>query len=93
MPAEPFAFLSYAHQDDDHPEGAVSEFCRELSGAMLPAIGGGFSIYQDRKNNDWGDHWPTKLNQNLLGSCVLITILSPSYFNSRHCRKELPALC
>ncbi|MEM8949831.1 MAG: toll/interleukin-1 receptor domain-containing protein, partial [Pseudomonadota bacterium] len=89
MPAKPVAFLSYAHRDDDYHGGAITRLREELSGAISVATGEDFSIFQDRKDIAWGEHWPSKLEQGLEGGRFLIAILSPSFFRSDYCRKEL----
>lgn len=83
------AFLSYAHRDDKHHGGAITQLSVALSGAIGVAIGDDFEIFQDRKDIAWGHHWPSKLEHGLAGSRFLIAILSPSFFNSEYCRKEL----
>ncbi len=89
MSFKPAAFLSYAHRDDDYHGGAITKLRVELSGAISVAIGDDFEIFQDRKDIKWGEHWPSKLEQGLTGGRFLIAILSPSFFNSDYCRKEL----
>lgn len=89
MKTSPVAFLSYAHRDDTHHGGAITKLREELSGAIGVAIGNDFEIFQDREDIGWGDHWPSKLEQGLSGSRFLIAVLSPSFFNSDYCRKEL----
>ncbi len=89
MKTSPVAFLSYAHRDDEHHGGAITQLRAALSGATAVAIGDDFEIFQDRKDIAWGNHWPSKLEHGLAGSRFLIAILSPSFFNSEYCRKEL----
>ncbi len=89
MSANSVAFLSYAHRDDTYHGGAITRLREELSSAIAVAIGDDFSIFQDRKDIAWGEHWPSKLEQGLAGSRFLIPILSPSFFSSDYCRKEL----
>ncbi len=89
MQTSPVAFLSYAHRDDAYHDGAITKLREELSNAIGVAIGEDFSIFQDRKDIAWGEHWPSKLEQGLAGCRFLIPILSPSFFTSKYCRKEL----
>ena len=89
MPSSPVAFLSYAHRDDSHYGGAITKFGEQLSSAISVAIGEDFSIFQDRQDITWGEHWPSKLEQGLAGSRFLIPILSPSFFTSDYCRREM----
>ena len=89
MPNSLAAFLSYTHRDDSYYNGAITKLQEALSGAIGVAIGEDFSIFQDRKEIAWGEHWPSKLEQGIAGSRFLIAILSPSFFKSDYCRKEL----
>ena len=89
MSTDPVAFLSYAHRDDSYHGGAITKLREELSGAIAVALGDDFSIFQDRDDIAWGQHWPSRLEQGLEGSRFLIAILSPSFFKSEACRKEL----
>jgi len=89
MPIRPFAFLSYAHRDDDYHNLLITKLGTELGKAVSVAIGANFSIFQDRKDLAWGENWPSALDRSLEGSCFLIAILSPSFFNSPYCRQEL----
>ena len=81
--------MSYAHRDDDYHDGAITKFREQLSRAISVAIGEDFSIFQDRKDIAWGQHWPSKLEERLAGGRFLIAILSPSFFTSDYCLKEL----
>jgi len=89
MLIKPAAFWSYAHRDDDYHDGAITMLCEKLSKAIAVAGRDDFSIFQDRKDISWGKHWPSELEEGLIGSQFLIAIVSPSFFKSDYCRNEL----
>ena len=85
----PAAFISYASRDDDAYRGRISSLRQRLQRLVASAIGRDFEIFQDRHDLTWGQHWPTRLNEALEEALFLIPILTPSYFNSDACRREL----
>jgi len=83
------AFLSYVHFDDEHDKGYLTELCNRLAGEVRMQSGVEFVIFQDRKAVGWGQNWRGSINQSLDAVAFLIPILTPSFFRSRECRKEL----
>ena len=87
-PAVPQAFLSYAHADDDYLDGGIGWLCEELQRAMRAITGEPFLIFRDEEAIGFGQHWPSEIQEALLGARFLIPILTPSYFTSKACRDE-----
>jgi parallel beta-helix repeat protein len=85
----PAAFLSYARLDDRHEGGRLTEFCRRLSGAVSIHIGEEFDIFQDRNDIQWGEQWQQRIEKSLDSTTFLIPILTPGFFKSTYCYKEL----
>jgi DivIVA domain-containing protein len=85
----PAAFMSYAHIDDKHLNGMLSEFCRRLSAEVRVQTGREFVIFQDRTAIAWGQNWQARINEALDTVTLLIPIITPSFFRSESCRKEL----
>ena len=48
-----------------------------------------FPIFQDREDIKWGQNWKLRLEETIDDVTFLIPILTPTFFKSSHCRKEL----
>ena len=83
------AFMSYVHFDDDYNEGQLTKFRERLAGEVRAQTGEAFDIFQDRKDIQWGQQWRERLEESLDQVTFLIPILTPSFFKSEYCRKEL----
>ncbi len=82
------AFLSYAHADDEFLEGGITWLRRELQRGMQALTGEPFEIFQDKDGIAFGEHWPDRIEDALVGARFLIPILTPSYLASPQCRAE-----
>lgn len=85
----PSAFLCYAHFDDDHDGGFLSKLRRSLEGELRVQTGQAFAIFQDRRDIHWGQQWKEQVDGALDAAVFLIPILTPSFFASRECRREV----
>jgi cobaltochelatase CobT len=83
------AFLSYARIDDQHERGHLSRLRERLSGEVQVQTGEPFPIFQDLHALRWGDPWSARLTAALDGTCFLIPVLTPSFFRSTACRREV----
>lgn len=82
-------FLSYAHNDDEYHNGAISALREKLSLAVRSKTGKTFPILQDHNDIDWGQPRPNVLDRTLTNVRFLIPVISPSFFKSEWCPKEL----
>src|SRR5688500_15638543 len=89
MPEVPLAFLSYAHTDDEYEEGRLTELRRRLSAVVRAQTGQEFPVFQDRQHIAWGQNWKTRIDDSLDAVTFLIPILTPSFFASAECRREV----
>jgi cell division septum initiation protein DivIVA len=86
----PAAFLSYAHVDDEYDRGVITEFRKALEGAVRLQTGRrDVQIFQDRDNIGWGQEWKARIDSSLDAVTFLVPILTPSFFTSDQCRREL----
>jgi hypothetical protein len=85
----PAAFLCYTHFDDKHNQGQLTEFRKLLSAEVRAQTGEEFLIFQDRDSIEWGQNWEERIWQTLNETSFLIPVITPSFFNSLECRKEL----
>lgn len=84
---KPVAFMSYAHRDDR--DEYLTHLRQRLSGEVSVQTGEDFEIFQDRDGISWGQNWKRRIEGSLDEVTFLIAIITPSFFNSPHCRGEL----
>jgi F-box protein 11 len=48
-----------------------------------------FLIFQDRMDIKWGQAWRTQVDESLNSATFIIPIITPNFFKSEECRKEL----
>lgn len=84
-----FGFLSYARFDDRHERGRLSLLRERLSGEVQIQTGELFPIFQDQADLQWGAPWQVRLHQAIDQTAFLIPILTPSFFRSTACRREV----
>src|SRR3954464_9776807 len=90
MAAAPHAFLSYTRLDDEFHGGAITALRRQLEPGVRVVTGDRtFTIFQDVEGIEFGQHWPSRLDEALASARFLIPVLSPSFFTSEPCRDEL----
>ena len=85
----PSAFLCYARSDDKHDRGDISTLRERLSGEVRAQTGKEFEIFQDRESIEWGENWRRRIDNSLNAVTFLICILTPSFFESAECRREV----
>ena len=85
----PAAFLSYSHFDDANDEQYITKFRELLEREVRAQTGRDFVIFQDRRDIRWGQQWRQRIEQTLDSATFLIPILSPSFFASAECRREV----
>ncbi|HUV04405.1 MAG TPA: right-handed parallel beta-helix repeat-containing protein [Armatimonadota bacterium] len=89
MKLSPAAFMSYAHFDDKHERGRLTQFRERLSEEVCFQTGEKFEIFQDRKDIKWGEQGRRRIGESLDASTFFIPIITPNFFKSEECRKEL----
>jgi len=83
------AFLSYARFDDEHGSGKITDIRKRLSGEVRALTGREFQIFQDRGAISWGQNWQERIVESVEATTFFIPILTPSFFSSEMCQKEL----
>jgi MinD-like ATPase involved in chromosome partitioning or flagellar assembly len=85
----PLAFMSYVRLDDEYENGQLTEFRKRLSAEVHLQTGREFPIFQDRDDIQWGQKWQERIEKSLDEVTFLIPIITPTFFNSSNCRREL----
>lgn len=90
MSQHPAGFMSYARNDDDHEDGRISELRNRLvKEVRLQSGDNNFDIFQDRNDIAWGEQWEKRIEESLDAGTFLFPIITPGFFKSKGCRKEL----
>lgn len=89
MPAKA-AFLSYTRTDDRFFGGYITAFRQTLENAIQVVTGDlDFKVFQDIEGLVIGDNWEKRLAEVITHSSFFIPMLSPLFFNSKPCQKEI----
>jgi F-box protein 11 len=84
------AFLSYAHVDDVRDSRRITAFREALEGEVRVQTGRpDIQIFQDRYDIAWGQEWKERVDSSLDAATFLVPVLTPSFFTSKECRREL----
>jgi len=90
LPVPPtIAFFSYTRIDDRLTSGLVSAIRHELEDAIAFYNGKRLEVFQDVADIEGGDIWRERLERALAEATIFLPIVTPSFFNSKHCREEL----
>jgi parallel beta-helix repeat protein len=89
VPTQPAAFMSYVRFNDQHDDGQLTQFRERLSAEVRVQTGEEFPIFQDRNDITWGQAWQQRIDETLDEVTLLIVIITPSFFRSPACRKEV----
>lgn len=82
-------FWSYVHLDDQAEGQRISKLARDVSGQFEMLTGEGLTLFLDRDAIKWGEDWQGKIDGSLASVAFFIPILTPRYFMSPECRREL----
>ena len=82
-------FWSYTHTDDEAELGRISELARDIAGQYEMLTGETIELFLDRDSIDWGNAWRDKIDGSLATVAFFMPVLTPRYFRSAECRREL----
>jgi hypothetical protein len=82
-------FWSYVHADDDADGGRVSRLAHDVAAQFEMLTGESIDLFLDRDDIDWGEDWRNKIDESLSSIGFFIAVLTPRYFRSPECRREL----
>lgn len=80
---------SYVHKDDEAEGGRISRLARDLGDQFEMLTGEKIRIFLDKDALGWGDDWREQINDGLASVAFFIPVLTPRYFMSSECRREL----
>jgi len=82
-------FISYTRFDDEHNSRIISNSKIRLENEIRSQTGIPYPLFQDVTNIDAGDDWDNTIKKALDASKVFIAFITPSFFASPACIKEL----
>jgi hypothetical protein len=87
--ADSEGFWSYVHDDDEAEGGRITRLARDVTAQYEMISGEKISLFLDRDILSWGDNWREKIDQSLETTAFFVAVLTPRYFTSSECRREL----
>lgn len=85
----PAGFWSYTHRDDELEGGRIRRLAEKLQGEYELLTGETLTLFVDKSDISWGEEWRTRIDGALTGTTFFIPIITPKYFQSQECRREL----
>jgi hypothetical protein len=82
-------FWSYVHADDAADGGRIGRLARDIASEFEMQTGEAIELFLDRDELQWGDNWKNEIDNALASVAFFIPVLTPRYFRSAECRREL----
>lgn len=82
-------FWSYVHVDDEAESGRIADLARDVVAQYGLLTGDSIELFLDKDALEWGDKWEGKRDASLVSAAFFIPVLTPRYFKSFECRREL----
>src|ERR1700741_4459468 len=82
-------FWSYVHADDQADGGRISRLARDVVAQFEILTGEALELFLDRDAIQWGEAWRNRIDASLASVVFFIPVLTPRYFMSPECRREL----
>ncbi len=82
-------FWSYVHADDQSDGERISRLARDVVDQFQMLTGETISLFLDKDALSWGDDWHNKIDSSLSSVAFFIPVMTPRYFMSPECRREL----
>ncbi len=80
---------SYTHGDDERAGGRILRLAEFLQAEFALLTGSSLEIFIDRESLKWGEEWELRIEDALATTTFFIPVITPLYFKSQECRKEL----
>jgi len=77
------------HADDTADGGRISQLARDIVAQYEVLTGESIDLFLDKDALGWGDDWQEKVDESLSSVAFFIPVLTPRYFISSECRREL----
>jgi hypothetical protein len=88
-PTSRAGFWSYVRADDEADDGRITRLASLVRDEYALLTGEDIAVFVDRESLSWGDEWQRRIDEALEGTAFFIPVLTPRYFRSSACRREL----
>jgi hypothetical protein len=82
-------FWSYVHADDEAEGERISRLARDVRSQYELLTGESIELFLDKDDLSWGEDWRERIDDGLASTAFFIAVLTPRYFMSVECRREL----
>ncbi|HEY7934075.1 MAG TPA: TIR domain-containing protein, partial [Solirubrobacteraceae bacterium] len=82
-------FWSYVQADDASDCGRIMSLSVHLRSQYRLQTAEELALFVDRESLEWGAEWESRIDDAIAGTTFFIPIITPSYFRSQACRREL----
>ncbi len=82
-------FWSYVHDDDSNDGGGILRLARHIAREFELLSSEPLDLFIDRDDLRWGQEWKRRIDESLQEITFFIPVITPSYFRSQECRREL----
>ncbi|MEU9042418.1 MULTISPECIES: toll/interleukin-1 receptor domain-containing protein [unclassified Kitasatospora] len=82
-------FWSYAHRDNEFDHGRILRLADLIKREYVMRTQRELELFTDRTHISWGEDWRDRLDSGLHKTTFFIPIITPGYFRSVECRREL----
>ena len=89
MATEAVGFWSYVRQDDEGDHGRIKALSDDLREQFRLLTAENLELFVDREDIQWGEAWKERIDTAIAGTTFFIAVITPSYFRSAECRREL----
>ncbi|MFJ7911485.1 toll/interleukin-1 receptor domain-containing protein [Kitasatospora sp. NPDC096204] len=87
----PAGFWSYSHRDNELVDGRIVRLARSIGNAFELIAGEELAVFVDKDDIAWGDSWRARIDLALSSVTFLIPVITPKFFMSQECRREVLA--
>lgn len=82
-------FRSYVHADNQAEGERISRLARDVAGQFEMLTGEPLELFLDKDAIKWDEDWRGKINSSLASVAFFIPVMTPRYFMSPECRREM----
>jgi TIR domain len=82
-------FWSYVNADDAAEGGRIKALADDIAAQYEAITTESIEIFVDKSSLGWGDDWEEKIERAVLTTSFFVPVLTPRYFASESCRREL----
>lgn len=86
---EAAAFWSYTHKDNAGEDERIVRLVHDVQEQYGMLTGAELALFLDQDKIEWGDDLKQRIDEALAGTTFFVPIITPRYFASEECRREL----